>query len=723
MEAGRKIDQPESLTKLDWILKLDPTRLWWSCWLAFVIVDRMNITQFAEQIVFATTLEDKLRAPGRLTYGSEARRSAEFSSVRCPSRPHGMQMQLEDASAIAPPSDHLLENEKSRGQLLHFLANHELLATELMALVLLKFPDAPIAFRRGVLVTLQEEQEHTRMYLRRMKECGVEFGAFPLSGQFWKIVEPMNCPMDFVSRLSLTFEQANLDYSKHFAKVFRRIGDDETAAVLQKIYEDEIGHVQHGLDWFRKWKEPHLSDWDAYQQSLEFPMSPQRARGPNIDFNREGRQRAGLDDSFIDSVEVFRQSRGKAATLRWFDPGAESELAGEQSAKEQALLAQLGRDLETVMVLMAKPDDILLVQSLPSQELRKHWVDAVLTVPEFQMYDKVEDLSQRRLHNFAPWAWTPASHQLVAMTKGQPSAWKPQHADLYRKSWAANRLKTWLIDEGDDACDSVRDDLAFGDMSTAGVAVFRTDEVSQALKELDAAGYSTALIKQDLATSGRGQRRLKSNESLTKADQQWIASALTHGPCVVEPYLDRVLDLSYLWRLDHGETDAKFLGWTRPIVTEGRRYAGARLGDLFSDCEVEVRKFLLADRCVRLRKLADWLQQYLVPELSSVGFEGPFGVDAIVYRDQDQQLRLKPMVELNPRMTMGHVALALERKLAPGVRAKFRILTRPEWDRFSKSERSAPVTFNQAKRWTSGFVRLSEVNPSTKLIPLVQVGR
>ena len=119
-----------------------------------------------------------------------------------------------DGSSLStPPRDSELGNERERGRLLHFLANHELLATELMALVLLKFPDAPEAFRRGVLATLQEEQSHTRMYLKRMKDCGVEFGSFPLSGHFWRVVEPMDCPMDFVSRLSLTFEQANLDYS------------------------------------------------------------------------------------------------------------------------------------------------------------------------------------------------------------------------------------------------------------------------------------------------------------------------------------------------------------------------------------------------------------------------------------------------------------------------------------------------------------------------------
>jgi len=184
-----------------------------------------------------------------------------------PGRPVGLQMRHDSGGNVQPPSDDKLENELARGQLLHFLANHELLATELMALVLLKFPDAPRAFRQGVLVTLREEQEHTRMYIRRMKECGVEFGRFPLSGQFWRVVEPMKSPMDFVSRLSLTFEQANLDYSLHFASVFRQIGDQDTANVLQKIYEDEIGHVQHGLHWFRQWKDPEQSDWEAYQDS------------------------------------------------------------------------------------------------------------------------------------------------------------------------------------------------------------------------------------------------------------------------------------------------------------------------------------------------------------------------------------------------------------------------------------------------------------------------
>ena len=270
----------------------------------------MNITEFAEQVVFGTTLEEKLQRPGRLTNDSKRDRLTKRSlSKIIPGRPYGLQMQ--QGQGGQPPSDNQLENEQSRGQLLHFLANHELLATELMALVLLKFPDAPSAFRRGVLVTLQEEQEHTQMYLDRMAECGVEFGTYPVSGQFWRLIEPMESPMDFVSRLSLTFEQANLDYSLHFASVFDRIGDDRTAKVLHKIYRDEISHVQHGLHWFRQWKDPQHSDWEAYQSLLDFPMSPQRGRGPRATFNRKGRSEAGLTDDFIDAIEIYRQSRGR----------------------------------------------------------------------------------------------------------------------------------------------------------------------------------------------------------------------------------------------------------------------------------------------------------------------------------------------------------------------------------------------------------------------------
>ena len=60
-----------------------------------------------------------------------------------------------------------LSTASGRGRLLHFFANHELLAMELMALTLLKFPFAEKNFRLGLARTIVEEQKHLRMYVSR----------------------------------------------------------------------------------------------------------------------------------------------------------------------------------------------------------------------------------------------------------------------------------------------------------------------------------------------------------------------------------------------------------------------------------------------------------------------------------------------------------------------------------------------------------------------------
>ena len=85
-----------------------------------------------------------------------------------------------------------------------------------MALALLKFPNAPEKFRRGLYGILREEQEHLRLYLERMRAVGVEFGEIPVSDFFWRTISSMATPIDFVARLSLTLEQANLDYAPIF---------------------------------------------------------------------------------------------------------------------------------------------------------------------------------------------------------------------------------------------------------------------------------------------------------------------------------------------------------------------------------------------------------------------------------------------------------------------------------------------------------------------------
>ena len=696
----------------------------------------MNISEFAEQIVFGRTLEEKLMGPSNLTFERPQNQPSD-RSLREPNRPAGLEMNHESGSSVQPPSDDQLEGEKERGQLLHFLANHELLATELMALVLLKFPDAPLAFRRGVLVTLQEEQEHTRMYLQRMKQCGIEFGQYPLSGHFWRSIEPMKTPMDFVSRLSLTFEQANLDYSLHFAKVFETIGDHESAVLLQQIYIDEISHVKHGLQWFRQWKDPEQSDWEAYQAMLDYPMSPQRGRGPRGAFNRVGRLEAGLNEEFVDAIEVYRQSRGRPPVVRWFDSGAEAELAGALSQKETSLLDRLTRDLELCLVPISRQDDILLVREIPGKATRKHLIDAGLEIPEFRLISDADELGKRKMDRCEPWSWTPTNHSAIASIASSfrvsPPAWQRRHVELFRKSWMSEKLAGW-----------VRDDIRSGELPSCytseqaiGKVVWSLEEVNEAIEEFAERGFSNAIFKFDLGTSGRGQRRINCRSALDPQDENWLKKAFvgfsdesTEPVGVIEPELNRKIDLSLLWKLEPNSTKPNFLGWTRQYVTRGRRFAGTIFGN-FSDCPSSLRQFLFSNRCERIKKLAEWIEAKLTQELLDRQFAGFFGVDTMICCDcanetnRDFKLddwKLKPIIELNPRMTMGHIGLELGKKVAMGTPAEFRIFSHNECEGVLEHLNSVPLEFERDGRWKSGVILLGEKTPQTKLLPVMLVG-
>ncbi len=129
----------------------------------------MEIREFAQRVLFSTSLEEKLAPAGEL-YGCRSR--APRSWLReIPGGPPDLRLRANGVRADFPGVAQLI-NEEQRGILLHFFANHELLATELMALVLREISRGARRVSPRIVHTLQEEQQHTKWYLRRMQECG-----------------------------------------------------------------------------------------------------------------------------------------------------------------------------------------------------------------------------------------------------------------------------------------------------------------------------------------------------------------------------------------------------------------------------------------------------------------------------------------------------------------------------------------------------------------------
>ena len=258
----------------------------------------MELRQFGERVLFSASLDEKLdRVAGPLTDSDPGPPTA----VELPVRPPGLAFA---ARRTAPqmPKGQALSAPRSRAIAHHIMANHELQALEVMALVLLKFPDAPAAFRSGLAAIMSEEQRHTRMHIQRCADLGFRFGDFPVNGWIWSTALRYRSPLEYVAGLPLVFEGANLDHSVEFEQYFAAAGDHSSAAIMRAIHRDEIRHVAFGLHWLRQWKSPELSDWEAWQACLHWPIRAVRAKGDR--FQREARQLAGLSPDFVDNLEA-----------------------------------------------------------------------------------------------------------------------------------------------------------------------------------------------------------------------------------------------------------------------------------------------------------------------------------------------------------------------------------------------------------------------------------
>jgi len=576
----------------------------------------LQARDWAEQILFGRNLSDKLLEPGRVLDTHPGSRRSVPSE---PGRPKSLAFLGKKARF---PTSAELETDEGRGRVLHFFANHELLALELMALALLRFPDAPPLFRKSIIGTMVDEQRHLRMYMDRMEELGVELGALPVSDFFWRALKDMRDPADYAAQMSLTLEQANLDFAVHYRDLFGAMGDDVTSDLLGVVYRDEISHVRHGVKWLGRF-DPDRPLWDAWTSRLELPLSPSRARG--IGFDRQGRRRAGLQDDLIDRVAVAGGSRGRVPDLYFFDPGAEGFTTGEPPR----IARVIGRDLAPLMSVVAHRDDAVWVREIPEPSRLAALAQRGVDVPQF--VQRVSDLPQGRAKRMHPWGASEHARDAANALGGT----LPQH----------DRTDTLPFYEVAQQA---------GCVAISPSPLESVDDLHAALSRLAEQRHDQAVIKAAGSTAGRGLIQLATSEAPPKA----ALRAVRRGGATIEPWLDRVADFSTQLDLSTG---VRVLGTARFLTTPAGQYLGHYLQRPFDDIPLAARPewFRGGNPLHRVQKAATAIGDALFAQ----GMRGPVGIDFFLVRDS-AGLSLQ-FAEINARLTMGRVALGLKRLLAP----------------------------------------------------------
>jgi uncharacterized ferritin-like protein (DUF455 family) len=270
----------------------------------------MNVYDFAFCILKSKDLEGKLLDINLIdSYTINTK-----SRIRFVKPCRGNTISFSNKQAKFPNKEHLKTNEGKK-KAIHFFANHELLAIEMMAQAILLYPDCDVLELKKLIITLGDEQKHFRMYRNLINDFGGDFGDYPVNSFFWTQMLNVSSFDEFYALVAVTFEQANLDFAKYYESLFRSMGDIKCADVLKVVYEDEISHVARGRMCLEKELKSNQTLWDYYLSVLPGNITPSRAKG--MVFDIAGREKAGLGDHFIENLKEYNDDFRVTKRKEW----------------------------------------------------------------------------------------------------------------------------------------------------------------------------------------------------------------------------------------------------------------------------------------------------------------------------------------------------------------------------------------------------------------------
>jgi uncharacterized ferritin-like protein (DUF455 family) len=188
-------------------------------------------------------------------------------------------------------------SERSRIAILHALAHIEFNAIDLAFDMAGRFgADFPSAFAGDWIAVGADEAMHFALLDRRLRALGASYGELPAHDGLWQAAAAT--ADDVLARLAvvpMALEARGLDVTPALAAAFARAGDRRSAAILERIYRDEIRHVAAGTRWFafacESRKIAMVSEWQRLIRSRFAGV----VKPP---FNDSARDEAGLSREF-----------------------------------------------------------------------------------------------------------------------------------------------------------------------------------------------------------------------------------------------------------------------------------------------------------------------------------------------------------------------------------------------------------------------------------------
>ena len=381
-----------------------------------------------------------------------------------------------------------------------------------------------------------------------------------------------------------------------------------------------------------------------------------------------------------------------------FNPTCELAIAnGSAHYQAPAILREFEEELAPILSLFASDNDHVLKEGpLPNQFIVQ-MAELGLSSAAYLSKAQSQELVKTEPVCLQPWGWSPAELNFLAgyheLPEVQAQHRRIAHSDLFQRKHAV-QFNNEFLDENPQSFFP------------------RKEERPQLLRSLEAVEHyllkhPQIVLKSPLSSSGRGLQVIR-KRNLNDSNKRWIKTTLDQqGYLVAEPLFNKQADLSFQFEL-LPEREVVFLGVSFFQTNKNGQY----LGHHINPTSELVYRYFKQDE---LNTIADGLTKQLKKSCFHQLYQGFLGIDALIY-EAEEQIKIQPCLEINPRFNMGVLSQAIERKIHAESSGVFQTYYHPKTSYLDFAEEQTksnpPVTTDERLR--KGFVSLTAPGKSSR---------
>lgn len=349
----------------------------------------------------------------------------------------------------------------------------------------------------------------------------------------------------------------------------------------------------------------------------------------------------------------------------------------------------LKKSLSIIPIFLAQKDDCVLIDGNYPHKFIAQLSAYNWHIPHIISSENMNDLQGRSFASFEPWGWSPA---VIKKIENLQRAYKFTITRLY--AWNDDSKNMFSRFSGYELCKILKHNIIHSKymaIPQLPIIVKNLDD----LRRIESEMKHPMLLKTPWSASGKGLFTIR-NAHEKSYENLWVIAKLNEQKSMfAEPLLRKVQDVSF-----------HFLKTKKAIEFLGLNFFKTESDGKFKGCYINFYNQKHALTEIALPHAIDEATQAIYVALRSMRsietYEGYIGVDALFFRNEHDEIKLHPAIEINLRKTMGLLNLHIEPRIAPNLQGMWEIMPTAEFAAL-QSNASAP----QAMQLASGVFPLS----------------